>query len=119
MGKRLEQALAEADEIEAAEADQTDRPTPPHVKVSRPGRARSKVLQVRLNPEEFEAIEQIAKRRGLPSSTVAREQLLKLIAESEFEPSDLAGMASQLEAVTLRVTQRLRAMEPTGPGGRA
>lgn len=41
MGKRLEQALAEADEIKAAEADQTDRPLPPHVKVTRPGRART------------------------------------------------------------------------------
>ncbi|ULP45937.1 ribbon-helix-helix domain-containing protein [Mycolicibacter virginiensis] len=84
MGKRLEQALAEADDIERAEADaDPNAPIPAHVKVSRPGRARSKVLQVRLNPDEFDALEEIAERRGLPVSTVAREQLLRLIAADE------------------------------------
>jgi hypothetical protein len=80
---KLKEAIAEAHEIEAAEADQTDRPLPPHVKVSRPGRARSKVLQVRLNPDEFEALERIADRRQLPVSTIARGQLLELIAADE------------------------------------
>ncbi|MEZ0364962.1 hypothetical protein ACAG26_14845 [Mycobacterium sp. pUA109] len=71
---------------EAAEADQTDRPLPPHVKVSRPGRARSRVLQVRLNPDELEALERIAERRELPVSTVAREQLLRYItAEAQAQ----------------------------------
>ncbi|MBZ4560283.1 CopG family transcriptional regulator [Mycobacterium avium subsp. hominissuis] len=69
------------EEAEAAEADQTDRPLPPHVKVSQPGHVRSKVLQVRLNPEELAALEAIAERRDLPVSTVAREQLLPLVAE--------------------------------------
>lgn len=73
---RLAQIGAEA---EAAESDQTDRPLPAHVNVTRPGRARSKVLQVRLNSDEFEALETIAAARGLPVSTVAREQLLGLI----------------------------------------
>lgn len=81
-GSKLEQALAEADEIEAAErtAD-PDAPLPAHVKVSQPGRARSKVLQVRLNPEEMAALEEIAERRELPVSTVAREQILQLIGD--------------------------------------
>ncbi|MGV0607366.1 hypothetical protein [Mycolicibacterium sp. XJ1904] len=52
LDQKLDRIGAEA---EAAEADQTDRPLPPHVKVSRPNQARSKVLQVRLNPEEFDA----------------------------------------------------------------
>ncbi len=82
MGKRLEQALAEADDIERAEADvDPDAPIAAHVTVSRPGRARSKVLQVRLNPEEFEAVERAAERRGLPASTVARDRLLKMLKE--------------------------------------
>ena len=61
MGKRLEDALQEAEDIEIMDqlvddSDEADAPIPPHVKVSRPGRARSKVLQVRLYPEEFAAI---------------------------------------------------------------
>ncbi|WP_227370971.1 hypothetical protein [Mycobacterium fragae] len=81
--RKLEEAITEADEIEAAEDHQNDRPLPPHVKVSRPGRARSKVLQVRLNPDEFEALERIAERRQLPVSTIARGQLLQLITADE------------------------------------
>lgn len=78
--QRLDDLLAEvADEAEAGEADQTERPIPEHVKVTR-GNPRSKVLQVRLNPDEMAALEAIADRRELPVSTVAREQLLRLIA---------------------------------------
>ncbi|WP_235848262.1 hypothetical protein [Mycolicibacterium holsaticum] len=91
---RLERIGAEA---EAGEADQTERPLPPHVKVSRPNLARSKVLQVRLNPEEYEAIERIAERRGLPASTVARERLLVMIAEEE--QGDDLDVAAKLELV--------------------
>ncbi len=84
MSKRLDDLLAEiGDEAEAAEADQTDRPIPPHVKITR-GNPRSKVLQVRLNPEELESLERIARRRELPVSTIAREQLLRLIAEDHL-----------------------------------
>lgn len=78
----LEERLAAiGNEAEAGELDQTDRPLPPHVKVSQPGHARSKVLQVRLNPEELAALEALAERRGLPVSTLARAQLLPLVAE--------------------------------------
>lgn len=74
------------DEARAAEEapDEDDgQPPIPRVTVSRPNRARSKVLQVRLNPDEFEAIERIAEARELPVSTVAREQLLKLLEVDE------------------------------------
>ena len=88
---------------EAAETDQNDRPIPEHVTVSRPNRARSKVLQVRLNPDEFEAIERIAADRGLPPSTVARERLLAMIREELDEPADpatqLVAVADQIRAV--------------------
>ncbi len=56
-------------------------PLPSHVKVSRPGRAGAKVLEVLLNPEELDALEAIAAERDLPVRTIAREQLLKLIDE--------------------------------------
>ena len=61
---------AEAAAAEAFEEDQST-PYPDHVTISQPNRARSKVLQVRLNPGEFEAIERIAAGRGLPPSTVS------------------------------------------------
>jgi uncharacterized protein YbaP (TraB family) len=111
MGKRLEQALAEADEIESAEASQTDHPIPAHVQVSRPNRARSRVLQVRLNPEEFEAVEQIAQRRGLPASTVAREVLLAMIREDQA--GDDMDVAAQLAAAADRINEIVGRMRST------
>lgn len=99
----------EARAAEAAAYDDSDdgAPLPDHVKLSRPNRARSKVMQVRLTPDEFEAIERIAEQRGLPPSAVARAQLLKLIAEgwSAVTPN-LAGLAAELE----RVAEGLRAL---------
>lgn len=115
MGKRLEQALAEADEIEAAEADQTDRPLPPHVKVSRPGRARSKVLQVRLNPDEMDALEEIAARRELPVSTIAREHLLGLI-DQQRSPTGAAETLTSIAQALMRMSAELR---ETSAGPRA
>jgi hypothetical protein len=109
MSKRKRDTIAEklaaiAEEAEAAEADQTDRPIPPHVKVTR-GHPRSKVLQVRLNPEELEALERIATRRELPVSTIARERLLELIAEeSSLDPAaQIAAAADKIRSLVNRV----------------
>lgn len=104
---RLDDLLAaEAAAAEAFEEDQTT-PYPEHVTISRPNRARSKVLQVRLNPDEFEAIERIAAERGLPPSTVARERLLTMIREERAGESDVAAVlvdvADQLRAVATRM----------------
>jgi predicted transcriptional regulator len=82
----------EAKAAEAGEADQTIRPLPPHVKVSQPNRARSKVLQVRLNPDELDALERIADRRELPVSTIAREQLLRYITMENAGPNPLRDL---------------------------
>lgn len=41
-----------------------------------PGHARSKVLQVRLNPEEYEQLARYAEERELPVSTLARSAIL-------------------------------------------
>ena len=92
----------EAEHAEAMEADQTDRPLPPQVEVSRPNLARSKVLQVRLNPEEFAAVERLATERGLPASTVAREKLLELVAADAGANVDVA---TQLVAAAARITE--------------
>ncbi len=100
--ERLSDRLARiGDEAEAGEADQTPHPIGEHTKVSR-GNPRNKVLQVRLNPDEYAAIERIAEARGLPSSTVAREALMKLIADEARDP--LVGLLAL-------VTQMLTAVE--------
>jgi hypothetical protein len=106
MSKSLEDRLADiADEAEAGEEDQTARPIPAHVKVTR-GHPRSRVLQVRLNPDEYAAIERIAERRGLPASTVAREELLKLVAEEDAQDQPLVtlvALADRIKAVAVDV----------------
>jgi hypothetical protein len=101
--ERLADRLARiGDEAEAGEQDQTARPIPENVKVTR-GNARRKVLQVRLNPDEYAAIERIAERRGLPASTVAREALLTLIADED--PQDplvtLIALADRIKAAAV------------------
>jgi hypothetical protein len=97
--KALEDRLADiADEAEAGEEDQTVRPIPAHVKVTR-GNVRSKVLQVRLNPDEYAAIERIAERRGLPASTVAREALLKLVADEDTPNQPLVTLVALADRI--------------------
>lgn len=95
--ERLSDRLARiGDEAEAGEADQTPHPITEHTKASR-GNPRNKVLQVRLNPDEYAAIERIAKARALPSSTIAREALLKMITDEVRDPLvGLIALASQI-----------------------
>jgi hypothetical protein len=99
MSKSLEDRLAAVgEEAEAGEEDQTVKPIPAHVKVTR-GNPRSKVLQVRLNPDEHAAIERIAERRGLPASTIAREELLKLIADEDAPHRPLEALVAAADRV--------------------
>jgi hypothetical protein len=64
-------------EVAAIEAD-PDPPDHDLATISR-GNGRSKVLQVRVNPEELAALERLAEDRGLPTSTLAREAIIRLI----------------------------------------
>jgi hypothetical protein len=105
LDERIADRLARiGDEAEAGEEDQVTEPIPAHVKVTR-GNARSKVLQVRLNPDEYAAIERIAKGRRLPPSTVAREALLKLIAEEDAQDplAALVALADRIKAAAADV----------------
>jgi hypothetical protein len=65
------------DEVAAIEADR-NAPIGDSARISR-GNGRSKVLQVRLNPDELAELERVAAQRGLPTSTVAREAIIRLI----------------------------------------
>jgi len=116
MNKNLDDLLAEiGDEAEAAEADQADKPIPAHVKITR-GNPRSKVLQVRLNPEELESLERIARVRELPVSTIAREQLLRLIAQDHVEsPHALAQLRERLAGAADTILQVADTIAGTAP----
>lgn len=59
----------------AAEVEGTEE-EPLSANATRPGVARSKMLHVRLNPDEYDAIVALAGERGLPVSTLARGALL-------------------------------------------
>lgn len=70
------------DEIAASEAAEFDAdphaPLPLGTKVTR-GHGRSRVLQVRLNEDEFEMLQKHADAAFVPASTFARAVLLKAL----------------------------------------
>jgi hypothetical protein len=76
LGEESEQAEQNAD---------PGAPLPEGTRVTR-GHNRSRTLQVRLNEDEYEQLELLAKGRELPVSTVARSLLLAALG-----PSDDAG----------------------------
>ena len=94
-----EAALAEA----AADVIDTGAPLPPHVKVSRPNRARGKVLQIRLTDEEFDALEAIARRQDLQVSAFARDELLGVVQRFSTEPSEVEALVGSLAALADRL----------------
>jgi hypothetical protein len=81
-------------EAEAIDADR-DAPITDATTVTR-GHGRSKTLQIRLNPEELEELERVAASRGLPTSTVAREAVLRLVRPAEARSADRRRIADQL-----------------------
>lgn len=68
------------EELIAAEAEASERDRDAELKpgtiVTR-GHGRSKTLQVRLTDDEFSALTRAADQRGIPSSTLARDLLLR------------------------------------------
>src|SRR5690348_14785693 len=92
--KTIEEILAEeAEAAELAEVEVDDHaPLPANVAVTR-GHSRSKVLQIRLNGDEMEHLELLAKTRGLPTSTVARSLLLDVLMPS----SDAKALLTNIE----------------------
>lgn len=94
-------------DIIAAEAEASERNPDAAIKpgstVSR-GHQRSKTLQVRMNPEELEALATIAEQRGLPVSTLARDLLLSQIAETDTSAKGLiAKIRAELDTLATRV----------------
>ena len=60
---------------------------------------------MRLNPDEYAAIERIANGRRLPPSTVAREALLQLIDNSPLQDplATLIALADRMKAIAVDV----------------
>ena len=88
---------AEGAAAEAAEAEQ-ESPVRMDVKVTR-GHDRAKTLQVRLNEEELGELAALAKERGLPVSTVARQLLLQSLAPADDLKSALDRLERDISAV--------------------
>ena len=81
----------------AAEAEQ-ESPVRMDVKVTR-GHDRAKTLQVRLNEEELGELAALAKERGLPVSTAARQLLLQSLAPADDLKSALDRLERDISAV--------------------
>lgn len=97
MSESLEQRLARiGDEAEVGERDQTMRPIPPHVKVSRPNKARGKVLQIRLTDAEYTALEAIGARQDLQVSAFARGELLRVVARDQVDTPEVVALLNKL-----------------------
>ncbi|MGB3602652.1 CopG family transcriptional regulator [Gordonia sp. (in: high G+C Gram-positive bacteria)] len=93
---RLEQALAEAADIE----ESPDRVVRTDVVTTRGGR-RTRTLQVRFNEDGLADLEALARARDLPVSTVARDILLTQISQIQAAPnSPLAAIDEAIEALT-------------------
>lgn len=100
MGELKDLLDAEGAAAEAAEADQAS-PVRTDVKVTR-GHDRAKTLQIRLNEDELAELTALARDRGLPVSTVARQLLLQSLAPAD----DLKGALDRLERDISAVRRR-------------
>jgi len=85
----IDEVAADAEAVKDLPDDGS--PLPAHVKTSRPNQIRGRVLQVRLNDDELEALERIAERKGVPVSTLARGHLMQLIELDWAERDETGG----------------------------
>ena len=101
MTKIKDMITQEAEAAELAETlEEGHTPLPEGTKVTR-GHGRSKTLQIRLNGDEYDELEMLAKSRDLPVSTVARTLLLSALAPTD----DVHGVLDRLE-VDLAIFRR-------------
>lgn len=70
--------MSTIDEMLAAAGDEAER-TPTPTGGTRPGRGRSVMFSIRLNPDELEALNHYAEQEGLPARTLARAWILQAL----------------------------------------
>lgn len=102
MSKRgdLDEAFAESDALyEAADHGEV----PEHVFATRPNRARTTTLSVRVNDDEYASLRRYAERRDVPMSTAVRGFILAgmrshgLAAGADAEPARLDDLESRVK----------------------
>jgi hypothetical protein len=73
----------------AEELERTkDDPFPEGAMFTRPNRDRSRVYSIRLNPDEYDAVQRVAEAAHLPPSTLVRSWILqRLESEPAARPS--------------------------------
>ena len=100
-----ERIAAEAAATEEAEIMVDDHAPLPEGTVVTRGHGRSKVLQVRLNGDELEQLELLAKGRELPVSTLARSLILAALAPTDDAGAALTRIETDVAALRRAMTQ--------------
>lgn len=98
MSKHLTAEQVEA-EIAHAEATKTTE-FPSGTTPDRPNQRRAKILAVRLNPGEVEAVQHLADVRGIPASTLVRSWITERINGTYFDPADFEFRLRRIEERT-------------------
>jgi hypothetical protein len=105
MSKISDTITSEAEAAEQAEAISDDHARLPERTVVTRGHNRSRVLQVRLNGDELEELERLAKARTLPVSTMARALLLSALAPADDASATITRIETDLAALKRSVAQ--------------
>lgn len=85
------------DEAEHAEAHRRD-PIPSDARGTRPNRAKSVTLTLRLNPDELAAVQALALERDVPASALVRGWIMQQLGAERRAPTDTAAVVDRLEA---------------------
>ncbi len=94
-------------EAEHAEATKDDSIPPEALaRATRPGRTKSVMFSLRLNPEELATVQALAEAQGVPTSSLVRGWIVQRLAAENDRPSDTAAMLDRLET-DVRVLRRL------------
>lgn len=94
-------------ETEASEQNR-DAPIPEGATLTRPNRARSTVYSIRLNPDEVEALQNLAASAGVPASTLARSWIVERIRDERVELSDAEAELRAAQRHLAHLRQHLR-----------
>lgn len=95
-------------EAEHAEDHRGD-PAPAAAQGTRPHRAKSEMLSLRLNPDELTAVRELARQRDIPASALVRGWILQHLTDENNAPTDTATVVNRLEA-DVRALRKLVAL---------
>lgn len=86
-----------AEEAEHAELHRDD-PMPTDARGTRLNRAKSVMFSLRLNPEEFAAVQELANSSDVPVSALVRGWIVQRLAVEHDVPTGTAAVVERLEA---------------------